>query len=135
MKFRTLLPILAVAVMGCAALPVSQTTPSLSTADYDIQAKRAMAAYDNTGMVVFVMVGDQTPYVTAFGIAEEGKDRTVTPDTLFPIASISKAFTTTALAILVDRGVVDRGATVRTLSLNLPCMTLRSAKILRCVMR
>ncbi len=93
-----------------------------------------MAAYDNTGMVVFVMVGDQTPYVTAFGIAEEGKDRTVTPDTLFPIASISKAFTTTALAIPVDRGVVDRGAPVRTLSLNLPCM-LRSAKNLRCGMR
>ncbi|MEM6538059.1 MAG: serine hydrolase [Pseudomonadota bacterium] len=84
-------------------------TPSAfaKSPDYEAEAKRSMDAFDSTGMVLGVMVDGEVAYTGAFGKAEEGTDRVVTKDMLFPIASISKAFTTTALAILADREKID----------------------------
>jgi len=75
--------------------------------DYKAEAQRVIEAFDLTGMVAAVMVDGEIVYIDAFGKAEEGTNRPVTTEMLFPIASISKAFTTTALAILVDRGEVE----------------------------
>ncbi|WP_271077366.1 serine hydrolase [Aurantiacibacter sp. MUD61] len=82
--------------------------------DFDLAMQRTMAAYDSTGMVAAVQVDGELVYLGAAGLAEEGTNRPVTEDMLFPIASISKAFTTTALAILVDRGEVEWDAPIRT---------------------
>lgn len=114
--------ILAASLAACAHTPstVPETTraadsaPSAPSIDYNFEARRTMAAYDSTGMVVSVMVDGEVVHVGAYGLAEEGTKRPVTTDMRFPIASISKAFTTTALAILVDRGEVDWDAPVRT---------------------
>ena len=43
-------------------------------------------------------------YLKGFGVREKGKPEKVTPDTVFPIASCSKAFTATALAMLAEEG-------------------------------
>ena len=82
--------------------------------DYEAEAKRAIEAFDLTGMVAAVMVDGEVVYIDAFGKAEEGTNRPVTTEMLFPIASISKAFTTMALAILVDRGDVEWDKPVKT---------------------
>ena len=82
--------------------------------NFDEEVARTMAAYDSTGMVAAVMVDGEVVYEGAFGLAEEGTGRPVTTEMLFPIASISKAFTTTALAILVDRGEVEWDEPIRT---------------------
>lgn len=92
----------------------SQGQAAQAQPDYDDYVRRTMQAYDSTGMVAAVMVDGEVVYNGAFGKAEEGTQRKVTRDTLFPIASISKAFTTTALAILVDREQVAWDAPVKT---------------------
>jgi CubicO group peptidase (beta-lactamase class C family) len=71
------------------------------------QAQRTMQAYATTGMVLSVLEPNKPPVILAFGKANQHTGEAVTTDTLFPIASISKAFTTTALAILVDRGQLE----------------------------
>jgi CubicO group peptidase (beta-lactamase class C family) len=43
----------------------------------------------------------------AFGLANIEKKLRATPKTLYPIASVTKPFTATALMILVERGIVD----------------------------
>src|SRR5437660_99611 len=43
-------------------------------------------------------------YVNGFGVAEQGRDERVTPETLFAIGSTTTAITTTAMAMLVDDG-------------------------------
>ncbi len=88
----------ALASVAAAPLAAQQTAP-----DYEAEARRITGQMNATGMVAGVMVDGKVAYTGAFGVLEEGKAAPVTTDTLFPIASISKAFTTTALAILVDR--------------------------------
>lgn len=101
-----------------APLLLAVSSPALAHADaatdYETTARRAMEAYDATGMTAAVMVDRKLVYEGALGIADEGTDAPVTQDMRFPIASISKAFTTTALAILVDRGEVEWDKPVRT---------------------
>ncbi|MXO63546.1 serine hydrolase [Qipengyuania oceanensis] len=82
--------------------------------DYDAALARTSEAFDTTGFVAAVSRDGAIVYQGATGLAEEGTTRPVTQDMLFPIASISKAFTTTALAMLVDQGKVDWDAPVQT---------------------
>ena len=97
------------------AQPAADATAApLVLVDYDAALQRTMQAYDSTGMVAAISKDGETVWRGAEGLAEEGTNRAVTQDMLFPIASISKAFTATALAILVDRGEVDWDAPVRT---------------------
>lgn len=56
------------------------------------------------GVAVAIVAGDRVAYLKGFGVRERGTDKLVTPDTLFPLASCTKAFTTTAMAALVDDG-------------------------------
>ncbi|WOI54724.1 serine hydrolase [Parvularcula sp. LCG005] len=103
----------ALCLASCLTLPgaaaFAQALP-----DFDATAKAAIDAYDATGMTAAVMVDGETVYTGAYGVMRQGRKTPVTEDTLFPIASISKAFTTTALAILVDRGQVDWDAPLKT---------------------
>ena len=51
---------------------------------------------------IAVVKDDKVVFLKGYGTRELGGTAQVTPDTLFQIASTSKAFTTTAMAILVD---------------------------------
>ncbi len=61
-----------------------------------------MKAWKVPGAAVAIVLDDRVVYAKGFGVKELGKPDAVTPDTLFGIASNSKAFTTAAMAILVD---------------------------------
>ena len=65
-------------------------------------AGRAMKEYQVPGMAIGVIKSDKVLIRRGFGIREMGKPQKIDPETLFKIASNSKAFTTAALAILVD---------------------------------
>jgi CubicO group peptidase (beta-lactamase class C family) len=56
---------------------------------------------------------DQVVYLKGHGVKEMGKADPVTPDTIFPLASCTKAFTTTAMAMLVDEGKMNWDDPVR----------------------
>lgn len=50
------------------------------------------------------MRGDEAVYLKGHGVRQAGGKQPVTPDSLFCIGSLTKAFTTTAMAMLVDDG-------------------------------
>ena len=64
----------------------------------------ALAAWQVPGAAITIVNGDEVLYSKGFGVRERGGSKPVTPDTLFAIGSTSKAFTTTAMAMLVDEG-------------------------------
>ena len=75
----------------------------VDTAAIDRLAARTMEAWRLPGMAVAVVKDDRVIYAKGFGVREIETDAAVTADTLFQIASTSKAFTTTAMAMLVDQ--------------------------------
>ena len=67
---------------------------------------QALEDFRVPGAAVAVVVGDEI-YVNGYGLRESGKPARVSPNTLFGIGSLTKAFTTTAMAMLVDEGVIS----------------------------
>ncbi|MDX2412496.1 MAG: serine hydrolase domain-containing protein, partial [Woeseiaceae bacterium] len=70
-------------------------------------AARTMALYSVPGMAVGVVKDNRVIFERGYGIRELGKKGQIDSETLFKIASNSKAFTTAALAILVDEGKLN----------------------------
>ncbi|MEO1658562.1 MAG: serine hydrolase [Pseudomonadota bacterium] len=104
--------VLAFSVPGCDGEDGDATDQALP--DYAEEAQRVIETFDATGMTAIVMVDGEIVYQDVFGSAEAGTERPVTIDMLFPIGSISKTFTATALAMLVDQGLVDWDAPMTT---------------------
>jgi CubicO group peptidase (beta-lactamase class C family) len=65
------------------------------------------------GLALAMVKGDEVIFSQGFGTRDRADRLAVTPHTLFPIASCTKAFTTTALAILADEGKLDWDTPVR----------------------
>lgn len=59
------------------------------------------------GMALAVVHGDEIVLAHGFGLANLQTQRAVTPETLFAVGSTTKAFTTTAIGMLVDEGALD----------------------------
>jgi CubicO group peptidase (beta-lactamase class C family) len=64
----------------------------------------SMTAWGVPGSAVAVVQGEEAIYLKGHGVKEIGKEDSVTPDSLFAIASTTKAFTCTAIAMLVEEG-------------------------------
>lgn len=77
----------------------------MDTSVIDRIFESAREAFGIPGVAVAVVRGDET-YVRGYGEKELGKGDPVTPDTLFAVGSVTKAFTTTAMAMLADEGKV-----------------------------
>ncbi len=61
-----------------------------------------MTTWKIPGAAIAVVKDDKVVFLKSYGVRELGGAAAVTPDTLFQVASTSKAFTTTAMAMLVD---------------------------------
>jgi CubicO group peptidase (beta-lactamase class C family) len=96
----------------CAALLVSwcawasASPAAVSTSDLDAFARQAMQTFDTPGMAVTIVDGDRVTTHT-YGVRKLGDAAAVDAHTIFPIGSNTKAFTTAALAILVDQGKLN----------------------------
>ncbi|HEV3203248.1 MAG TPA: serine hydrolase, partial [Gemmataceae bacterium] len=85
----------------------AQSKPSVSisaSAAIDTILRDALRFWKVPGAAVAVVKGNEVVYMKGFGVKELEGSEPVTPETLFPIASCTKAFTTTAMAMLVDEG-------------------------------
>ncbi|MDH5582823.1 MAG: serine hydrolase [Gammaproteobacteria bacterium] len=89
-------------VTNCLLAAASLAAPS--EADIDQIVKRSLDAFAVPGMSVSVVYDGKTLYAKGHGVLEIDKTARVDEKTLFQIASVSKAFTAAALAILVDDG-------------------------------
>jgi CubicO group peptidase (beta-lactamase class C family) len=65
------------------------------------------------GLALTVFRDNEVIYAQGFGQRDKAHDLPVTTQTLFPIASCTKAFTTAALSILADQGKLDWDTPVR----------------------
>jgi CubicO group peptidase (beta-lactamase class C family) len=89
------------------SLPLfAQERDGISDEEIAKVALRAMKQFDVPGMGIGIVKGNETIYAQGFGIRETGLPGEVDTATMFKIASNSKAFTTAALAILVDEGKI-----------------------------
>jgi CubicO group peptidase (beta-lactamase class C family) len=82
-------------------------------AQIDKRVTEALRAFHVPGAAVVVVRGHHTLVAGGYGVREQGKPQPVTAHTVFPLASCSKAFTTTLLARLVDDGVLGWDDPVR----------------------
>ena len=90
--------------------PRAQEDPRFEELSRLVEAK--MAEYRVPG-VGFGVLHDDLTIARGFGITNLDNPQPVTPDTVFPIASISKTVATTAIMRLVERGRIDLDAPVR----------------------
>lgn len=68
----------------------------------DRMVEETLRAWKVPGAAVAIVRDDRVVYLKSFGVKEVGKSEPITPDTLFGIASTTKAFTTATMALLVD---------------------------------
>lgn len=76
--------------------------------EIDAYANKVMETWkaSDAGMAIAVVKDDKVVFEKGYGVREIGKPDKVDENTLFAIASNSKAFNTAALAILVDEGKI-----------------------------
>ena len=73
-------------------------------ADIDAYAQLAKSTWKVPGMAVAIIQGDKIIFEKCYGVRKYGGNDPITPQTSFQIGSISKSFTATALARMVDMG-------------------------------
>lgn len=70
--------------------------------EIDTYANTVMATHKGPGMAIAIVKDDKVAFAKGYGTRELGNNAPVDENTLFAIASNSKAFTAASLAILVD---------------------------------
>ncbi len=75
-------------------------------AEIDAYAQKVQKDWNVPGMAVAIVKDDRVIFAKGYGVQKLGGNDKVDKDTLFAIASNSKAFTTASLAILIDEGKI-----------------------------
>jgi CubicO group peptidase (beta-lactamase class C family) len=91
--------LLVLAALGASA---SAQTPAVNVAALDSAIEQARKDWNVPGLAVAVVKDGTVVLAKGYGVREMGKPDPVDADTLFAIASNTKAFTATAVAMLVD---------------------------------
>jgi CubicO group peptidase (beta-lactamase class C family) len=103
---RLVLLLLAVAWLPAAPAPAKpKAAPAL--AGLDAHVARAMGEFGVPGMAVAVVKDGAVVLAKGYGVRRAGEPGPVDADTLFGIASNTKAFTCAALSILVEEGKLE----------------------------
>lgn len=89
-------------LMAGTGLASAATAPPLQ--DLDATVERVRAQFDVPGIAVAVVKDGEVVLERGWGVREQGRDAPVQADTLFAIASNTKAFTATALNLLAEDG-------------------------------
>ena len=101
MQSRRLLPGLVLATAMCS-LAGTPTLPGVGAAMQEMVAQQEVA-----GAVTVVVSRDTVLHLEATGLADTATTRPMTPDTLFWIASMTKAVTGVAVLMLQDEGKLN----------------------------
>lgn len=94
----------AIALLLLAAAPAGAADPSDSAVDR-VMAD-ALAAWEVPGVALVVVRGDETVILKGYGRKQAGQGEPIGPDTIFPLGSCSKAFTSALVAVLADDGLL-----------------------------
>jgi CubicO group peptidase (beta-lactamase class C family) len=96
--------LLAAMTGALAVVPAKMAARPLDPPTMDSLAEDALRAWDVPGVAVVIVAPDRVLWLKGYGRRDIAGDKPMTPDTVFPLASCSKAFTTTLAAMLADQG-------------------------------
>jgi CubicO group peptidase (beta-lactamase class C family) len=88
-------------LLGLASFSRAETLDSRAVNEL---VQSALTKWSVPGVAVAIVRGDEVIYLKGHGVRSVEDRAEVTADTLFPIASCTKSFTTAAMALLVDEG-------------------------------
>lgn len=77
-------------------------------------------APDEPGCSVLVLWDDEVLFAQGYGVMEKASMRSITPETRFRLASISKQFTAMAILLLVEQGRLSLDATLTDVFVDFP---------------
>jgi CubicO group peptidase (beta-lactamase class C family) len=92
---------------------MKETTIAAMTPELDVLAAESMAEWKVPGLAIAVVHNGETAFLKAYGQRDVEAGLPVTTRTQFTICSITKTFTATGLAMLVDEGRLDWAKPVR----------------------
>src|SRR5207248_4343513 len=95
-------PLTAGLVLALLASGAASGPPEPAAIDAVVQA--SLKAWKVPGAALAIVRDGELVYLHGYGVRGLEDKQPVTPDTIFPIASCTKAFTATAVAMLVDEG-------------------------------
>src|SRR3712207_1959606 len=98
--------LLAAALAPIGAAPATAQQQREPWPGYDAYVTTALATWKVPGVAIAIVRNDSIIYAKGYGLRELGKADPVNERTLFAIGSASKAFTSAAIAMLVDEGKV-----------------------------
>ena len=91
---------------GCSINGNAQR-PSPSLDSLDAYFEKALSDWEVPGMAIGIVKGDELIFAKGYGVREIGKPEKVDANSMFAIASNTKAFTASAIAILVEEGTLN----------------------------
>lgn len=91
-------------VWGAAIAAAADVKPP---ADMDAYAARVLKTFEVPGLAVAIVKDDKLVFAKGYGVRKLGEPTPVDENTLFPIGSNTKAFTSALLASLVDAGKIS----------------------------
>jgi CubicO group peptidase (beta-lactamase class C family) len=94
------------AAFGVAAWCLAGAALAAPPAGFDARVEQIRKAVGVPGVTVAIVEHGQVTLARGYGVRRLGDDAPVDADTIFQLGSVGKAFTTAALAVLVDRGQV-----------------------------
>ena len=100
---------LALVVPAVSAAQQREPFPGL-----DAYVRSALQQWKVPGAAIAIVRNDSVIYARGYGVRDVGTSAPVTTQTVFAIGSLSKAFTATAAAMLVDEGRLSLDAPVTT---------------------
>jgi CubicO group peptidase (beta-lactamase class C family) len=104
---------LLVLILLIGTSPLLSAAEATKSAALDDILRTSLQFWHTPGIAVAVVRDDKVIYLNGHGLRQVGSDKAVTPDTLFAIGSCTKAFTATALAVLVQEGKAEWDDPVR----------------------
>lgn len=80
---------------------------------FDRYVEQAMVAWETPGVAIAIVQDGQIVHLKVFGVADVQSQAPLTPETVFPLASLTKTFTSALMARLVDAGLIQWDDPVR----------------------
>lgn len=112
MRFFLSVTMILLAGVGRAGQDRLPTKPVRPEA-IDAVMNEALKVWQVPGAALGIVKDDRVIFLKGFGVKEHGKAGRVTADTVFPIASCTKSFTSLAVALLAEEGKMDWDDPVR----------------------
>jgi CubicO group peptidase (beta-lactamase class C family) len=100
-------------ILFLAASAFSQKSIQKKLKNLDKYYEQALKDWEVPGMAIAIVKDDSVIFEKGYGVLDVNENQTVDEYSMFPIASNSKAFTATALGILVEKGQLNWNDKVR----------------------